>query len=252
MARSRTRSERAQWTIFWPLASIVLPLLRILMKQKITGVENLPRSGPFILVPNHFSEIDPIVIAAAVWKSGRIPRFLAKASLFKIPIVGAILRAAGQIPVERGGASRTSDPVATADDLVREGKGIVIYPEGTLTRDPKLWPMRGKTGAARLALANSEIPVIPVVHWGTQAVMPRYGKKISLFPPKRVEIRFGEPIDLSAYRSQPVSSTTLAAATDDIMVQITQLLAEVRGEEPPATRWDPSAHNQKETGRFDS
>ncbi|MGO2659548.1 lysophospholipid acyltransferase family protein [Mycetocola reblochoni] len=251
MSRPRERSERAQWTIFWPLSFIVLPLLRVLMKQRITGAENLPRTGPFILVPNHYSEIDPIVIAAAVWKSGRIPRFMAKASLFRIPVVGAVLRAAGQIPVERGGASRGHDPVAMATELVRAGTGVIVYPEGTLTRDPELWPMRGKTGAARLALAH-ELPVIPVVHWGTQKVMPRYGKKISLFPPKRVDIRFGEPIDLTPFRAEPVNSAILAGATDEIMARITALLAEVRGEQAPTERWNPSEHDQRETGRFDS
>ncbi|UCR90422.1 1-acyl-sn-glycerol-3-phosphate acyltransferase [Mycetocola spongiae] len=210
----------------------------------------LPRSGPFILAPNHYSEIDPIVVALAVWRMGRAPRFLAKAGLFKNPVLGFILRNAGQIPVERMGSSRGNDPVQAASKLVEEGQGVIIYPEGTLTREPNLWPMRGKTGVARIALTHN-IPVYPMAHWGVQEVMPRYGKKISLFPRKRVDIIIGDPVDLSAYAGKDHDARAITEATDVVMAGITELLEVLRDEKAPAERWDPSKHNQSETGKFE-
>ena len=85
---------------------------------------------------------------------------------------------------------------------------VVVYPEGSLTREPDLWPMRGKTGAVRIALER-DIPIIPAAHWGTQALLARYGKKLSLFPRKTIDVAIGEPLDLSAYRGKPLDQATL-------------------------------------------
>lgn len=221
------------------------------MRIRIRDAHKLPREGAFILSPNHFSEIDPIVIGIAVWKIGRIPRFMAKASLFRIPVVGWLLRAAGQIPVEREGSTRGNSPIDAAGELVKTGRGVIVYPEGTLTRDPGLWPMRGKTGAVRMALTHG-LPIIPVAHWGTQKVMPRYAKKISFFPPKPIDVIIGDPIDLSAYADRPLDSSTLNEVTTVVMNEITALVEELRQEKAPTQRWDPAQHNQKETGRFES
>jgi len=111
--------------------------------------------------------------------------------------------------------------------------------------------MRGKTGAARMALEH-DLPVIPVAHWGTQQVMARYSKKISLIPRKTITIKFGDPVDLSAYRGRPLDSTVAAEATNAIMQAITVLLEDLRGEKAPPERWNPAAHDQSETGRFES
>ena len=218
------------------------------MRVKITDGEKLPRSGPFILAPNHFSEIDPIVIGVAVWKLGRAPRFMAKAGLFKVPVVGYLLTKSGQVPVERQGG-RGQDPVAAGGQLVEKGQGVVVYPEGSLTRDPDLWPMRGKTGAVRIALTHG-IPITPVAHWGTDKVMARYSRKISFFPPKNIRVKFGDPVDLSQFADRPLNTATLTEATAVVMAAITELLADLRGETPPNEPWDPSKHNQKDTGRF--
>jgi len=235
--------------MFWLLAGILVPLSRILAKITIVDGHKLPREGAFILSPNHFSEIDPVIMGVAVWKMGRAPRFMAKASLFRNGLLGWILRKADQIPVEREGSTRGPGPLEAAAALVESGKGVVVYPEGSLTRDPDLWPMRGKTGAVRMALTHG-LPVIPAAHWGTQDVMPRYSKKISLFPPKSITVKVGDPVDLSAFAGRPLDATTLSEATDVVMDAITALLADLRGEEAPKERWDPSKHNQKETGRF--
>jgi 1-acyl-sn-glycerol-3-phosphate acyltransferase len=221
----------------------------VMARIKLRNVQNVPTTGAFVLAPNHYSEIDPVVMGVALWKAGRAPRFLAKASVFKVPVIGTLLRASGQIPVERQGSTRTSDPLAAARRITEQGLAVVIYPEGSLTRDPNLWPMRGKTGAVRTALEHG-IPIIPAAHWGTQLVMPRYAKKISIFPRRTIEISFGEPVDLSAFRDQPLNAATLAGATEAVMDAITAVLEELRGEKAPAERWDPTKNNQSETGRF--
>lgn len=239
--------------MFWPLAAVVRPGVAVLARIEIAGGENLPIEGPYILAPNHYSEIDPLIIAVATWKMGRAPRFMAKESLFRVPVLGWALRATGMIPVARASTSGTArQTLHAAEALATEGRGVIVYPEGTLTRDPDMWPMRGKTGAVRLAL-EGDIPVIPLAHWGVQQIMPRYGKKVSLWPPRKtVRVLVGEPVDLSAFRTADGRPAALSAATTVVMDRIADLLGTLRGEQPPSPRWDPVAHQQKETGRFES
>jgi len=243
----RPRQEKLRPSLWWVLGALVVPFVRGTATLRIRDREKLPATGPFILTPNHNSNIDPLVMAVAVWRLGRAPRFLAKASLFRIPVVGALLRGVGQVPVERGG--RAAIPLAAAKRIVDEGHCVIVYPEGSLTRDPDLWPMRGKTGAARLAL-DLGIPVVPAAHWGTQGLMPRYTNRLRLVPRARIEVRFGDPVDLSAYTGRASDPAALAAATTEIMTAITRLLEQMRGVTAPAERWDPAKHGQTETGRF--
>lgn len=187
-------------------------------------------------------------MGVAAWKLGRAPRFMAKASLFRVPVLRWLLNASGQIPVERSGGGSHS-ALRAAERLVDGGRMVIVYPEGSLTREPNLWPMRGKTGAIRLALEHG-IPVVPVAHWGTQALMPRYGKRIHAFPRKTIDINVGEPLDLSAFAGR-TDSAALHEATDLLMAEIARLLGELRGESAPSERWDPSKNKQSETGRFE-
>ena len=251
--RVRSSAEKRRPSVFWILAGLILPLWSLMVRYRFTPKSKLPQTGPFILAPNHYSEIDPIAVGAAVWHLGRLPRFMAKASLFKVPVFGSLLRASGQIPVDRVGTARpgadTGNPIGAAAEVIANDAGVIVYPEGTLTRDPELWPMRGKTGAIRLAL-ESGIPVIPVAHWGTQELMPRYAKRIHPFPRKTIHVSVGEPLDLSKYQGKHIDQRTVMAATTELMDAITALLAELRGEQAPAERWDPSKHQQSETGRF--
>jgi 1-acyl-sn-glycerol-3-phosphate acyltransferase len=242
------RSERTP--AFRALAGVVVPPLSAMADIRLHHAERVPQSGAFVLAPNHMSEIDPLVVGAALWKAGRAPRFLAKDSLFRVPGLGAIMRATGQVPVDRTGITRDADPMAAARALAAQERAIIIYPEGTLTRDPELWPMRGKTGAVRMAL-QAGVPIVPAAHWGAQHLMPRYGRGIRPFPRKRIDVLFGEPVDLDAYRGGPLDQATLLRATDEVMGAITALLVELRGEPAPAERWDPSKRGQSETGRFD-
>lgn len=216
---------------------------------RFTPTSSLPKTGPFILSPNHYSEIDPIAMGVAAWRLGRQPRFMAKASLFRVPFLGWLLRVSGQIPVERKGSTGAENPMGAASTLIETGRGVIVYPEGSLTRDPDLWPMRGKSGAVRLAL-ESGIPLYPAAHWGTQHLMPRYGKMIHPFPRKIIQVAVGSPLDLSEFAGQPVDQRVVTLATTKLMDAIAELLGELRGEVPPAQRWDPSLHEQAETGRF--
>jgi 1-acyl-sn-glycerol-3-phosphate acyltransferase len=244
----RPKAEKRRPSVWWPLAGPVAPLVRLLSRTRIRNAEKLPATGAYILTPNHMSNIDPVVVGEAVWRLGRAPRFLAKASLFTVPVVGRLLHALGQIPVERGGSARGAIPLSAAKRLIAEGQGVIVYPEGSLTRDPDLWPMRGKTGAARLALQLG-IPVIPVAHWGAQALMPVNTTKLRLRPRAHVQLILGDPIDLSDL-GRVADKAALATATDRIMAAITGLLEELRGETAPTERWDPAKHGQSEIGTF--
>jgi 1-acyl-sn-glycerol-3-phosphate acyltransferase len=199
-----------------------------------------------VLVVNHISHADPLTTAHFVYDHGRLPRYLAKSGLFGNKALGVFLRSAGQIPVKR----MSTDAVgayAAAVEAVREGECIVVYPEGTITRDPDLWPMRGKTGAARIALETG-CPVIPVAHWGVQDILAPYAAKPDLFPRKNVTYKAGDPVPLDDLRDRPVTAQLTHQATDRIMDAITALLEDVRGEKAPEQRWDPRTRGESETG----
>jgi 1-acyl-sn-glycerol-3-phosphate acyltransferase len=244
-----TGVHKSEKTAIWRLlAVLIIPVMGVLSKMTILDGDKVPKSGAFVLTPNHYSEIDPLVMGVAMWRVGRMPRFLAKASLFKIPVFGAIMRASNQVPVERAGTVRAADPLAAARQITEHGLAVIVYPEGSLTREPDLWPMRGKLGAVRMAL-DANIPIIPVAHWGAQLVLPRYGK-LSVFPRKKIVVKYGDPVDLSEFRSKPRTTQNLAAATELVMIAITALLEDLRGEKAPAERWDPASKHQSETGHF--
>lgn len=232
--------------LFAVLAGIVRPAMNVLIGRKWVGFDKLPDGC--IMVSNHMTEIDPFVVAHAIYSNGKYPRFLAKQSLLKLPVAGWCLRQTGQVPVDRGGAGAGAS-LEAARELLERGGVIGIYPEGTLTRDPDLWPMKGHTGAARLALKTG-VPVVPVVHWGDQEFFPRYGKMIKPFPRKRVTVKVGDPVDLSAFHGMPLTKKVLSEATDVIMDAITQEVQSLRGGTPPAQRWNPLAHGQSSTGRM--
>lgn len=245
-------SERSRPSLFWPLAVLVIPLVSLLAKIRVTDADKLPRTGAFVLAPNHYSEFDPLIVAIAVFRTGRLPRFMAKDSLFRVPVLGWVLRRTGMIPVARtSSATAAKQTLKQSRELVENDRGVIVYPEGTLTRDPQMWPMRGKSGAVRLALSG-DIPLIPVAHWGTQAIMARYQKGLSLWPlRKEVRVRFGDPVDLSDLRGRAGEPGVLTEATERLMAAITALLEQLRDEKAPEKRWNPSEHGQKETGRLD-
>jgi len=246
--RVRRGTERRRPTTFWPVAALVIPPITAVATIRVHHGEKVPRTGPFIVAPNHMTNVDPIAVGIAVWRQGRLPRFMAKASLWKAPVLGPLMDSMGHVPVERGGASRGAIPLRSAKRLIEEGQGLIVYPEGSLTRDPDLWPMRGKTGAARLALQLG-LPVIPVAHWGAQGLMPVNTTRFRIRSRPHIDVLFGDPVDLSDL-GRTADRASLAEATDRIMAAITGLLEELRGEQAPPVRWDPTKHGQTETGLF--
>src|SRR5215213_2673856 len=219
---------------------ILHTIMRPLTQRDWRYQDKVPQSGGVIFVVNHISNADPLALGQFLAFSGRWPRFLAKASLFGVPVLGRVLRACGQIPVQRQSA-KSADALRAAVAAVDQGRAVVIYPEGTITRDPDLWPMVGKTGAARLALRTG-CPVIPIGQWGAQELM--YGPQIhfpKLLPRKTLRMLVGDPVNLDDLRDQPVTAATLDAATDRIMDAITALVAELRQQRPPEVRYVPPA-----------
>ena len=240
------RPPRKQGPAFRFIVIVLVPLLRALMKRDWRGGKHIPASGGVVIAANHISHVDALAFGHFVYGSGRIPRFLAKSGVFKNKFVGGVLRAAKQIPVYRDSAD-AANALRDAIAAVEAGEAIAVYPEGTITRDPGLWPMAAKSGAARIALATG-CPVIPVAQWGAQEILAYHEKKPHLFPRKRMIMLAGPPVDLDDLRGGPQTAQTLKEATDRIMDAITALLAEVRGEQPPAERFVPAPANGNGTG----
>lgn len=229
----------------WFAATFLYPICRLLARRINRGTEHLPRTGGALLVMNHVSHLDPLYDAVFVHKLRRVPHFLAKDSLFRPFLVGRVMYGTGQIPVYRG-TTDAKDSLRDANQALAEGKVVVIYPEGTVTRDPGHWPMYARTGVARLALEN-DVPVLPAARYGTQEIVDVYAKKFHFVPRGRVTTVIGAPVDLSEFRpADGVASTkTLREVTDLLMVKVTELEAEIRGETPPTEVFRPPARSPK-------
>jgi 1-acyl-sn-glycerol-3-phosphate acyltransferase len=225
---------------FWRrlAVAVVKPVMTVWTRRAWTGMHHLPAEGGVIIVPNHISHADPLVSAHFIYDAGRWPQYLGKASVFKVPVIGRVLHKARQIPVERGSV----DAVKSLDRLVeaiKDGCAVVIYPEGTTTKEPDLWPMRGKTGAARLALATGA-PVIPVAMWGPQRLFDPRTKKFDVRPRIPVTVHAGPPVDLSRWLDAPPTKATLDEMTEAIMLRLRDMVAEIRGGTPPPL-WSPAS-----------
>ena len=245
MTKPRRMRERRSWA--WVVAiSIVKPVLLAVTKHQWVDGEKLPADGGVVLAANHVSHVDPLTFAHLVHDHGRLPRYLAKAGLFDVFFVGTILRATGQIPVYRMSAD-ASRAFSAAVDAVGRGQLVVVYPEGTLTRQPELWPMTGKTGAAHIALAAG-VDVVPVAQWGAQDILWPYDKRPHLFPRRTVHAKVGDPVDLDDLREQEITPAILHEATGRIMDAITVLLEDIRGESAPPERFDPRKAGVRLTG----
>lgn len=227
--------------------AIVRPLLMVFTRREWSGAENLPVEGGYVVCPNHYSYLEPLVFGHFLVDHGHAPRYLGKIEVFRAPVVGPVVRHADQIPVYRE-SERASDAYRAAVAAVRAGKGVAIYPEGTLTRDPDLWPMRGKTGAARVAL-ETRCPVVPVATWGAQEILAPYGKRLRLLPRKTMKVRAGPPVPLDDLHGRPLTAEVLTEATTRIMAAITAELELLRGEQAPTDRFDPRAHGVTSIGK---
>lgn len=238
----RRLQEKRGWA-FNIAVPIIKPFLLATTRRQWIDGENLPASGGFIIALNHISHLDPLTAAHLVYDHGRKPRYLAKSGLFDNKALGFFLRGAGQIPVKRD----TRDAVgayAAAVEAIRDGQCVVIYPEATITRDPEMWPMKGKSGAARIALETG-CPVIPVGQWGAQEILAPYTKRPHLVPRHEIVMRVGPPVDLDDLRAQPRTAEVVNRATERIMTAITHQLELVRGDKAPAERYDMAVRGDR-------
>jgi len=235
MSKFPAQSPRGFWYRF--ISAVLRPLLLAATARDWRGGQYLRIDRGIVVAMNHLSWYDPLVAAHFVNDNGRPVRFLAKAEIFKVPVLGAILKSAGQIPVQRGNSDAAAGSLRAAFAAIEDKQCVVIYPEGTLTRDAQLWPMTAKTGAARIALTTGA-PVIPAAQWGPQEVLAPYSKRPKFFPRKTMHVWAGPEVDLDDLRALPVSAATLREATERIMRDITKILATQRDEAPPAVPLD--------------
>jgi 1-acyl-sn-glycerol-3-phosphate acyltransferase len=198
---------------------LVGPLLKLVFRPQTEGVEHVPAEGPAILASNHLSYADWLFMPLTLT---RRVTFVAKAEYFTTPGLKGwfqkkFFSGAGQVPIDRSGASAAEGALAAAERILGEGGLFGIYPEGTRSHDGRLY--RGKTGVARLAL-ETKVPVIPVAVVGTDVVAPP-GKKFGAFT--RPVVRFGPPLDFSRYEGLENDRYILRSITDEIMYEIMRL-----------------------------
>lgn len=231
----RPRPARSNRT-YRAIAHIARPALRAMTRTSWSGAEHLPTDRGFIVAANHVTNFDPLTTGHFLWDHGFAPRIMAKHSLFGVPVLGRLLHSIEAIPVHRGTAAGARSLDAAGEALER-GECVLVFPEGTLTRDPDLWPMLGKTGSARLAL-DTGAPLVPVAQWGAHRILAPRGGVLKPVPRKPVAVAAGPPVDLDDLRKVPGAAQ---AATARLMAQITDQLAHIRGEQPPDGVWDPRA-----------
>ncbi len=202
------------------LKTIVLgPILRALFRPWVRGIENVPDSGPAILVSNHLSFSDSFFLPLVV---PRRITFLAKADYFtgrgiKGRLTAGFFRGVGQVPVDRSGGEASEAALRAGLKVLSGGNLLGIYPEGTRSPDGRLY--RGKTGVARMAL-EGKVPVLPVVMVGTDKVQP-IGRKVPSI--KRVGVIVGAPLDFSRYEGMESDRLVLRSITDEIMYELMRL-----------------------------
>jgi 1-acyl-sn-glycerol-3-phosphate acyltransferase len=234
--QQRDRRHSAAWrtgtTVFFP------PLIKAMMKRDWHGYQHFPRQGGMLVAGNHLSYADWAAMALFVHEARRYPAFMIKSSAFDVTGIGALLRGCGQLPVRRGEAD-AANVLKVAEQALADGECVVIYPEGTATRDPEQWPMVARTGVARLALAT-HVPVVPVATWGAQDILPYGTTKPHLWPRHTVHMLAGPPVDLTEFEGKPFTRDVLRGATNKIMADVATLLAELRGGQPPAEPYHPA------------
>ncbi|THV39794.1 lysophospholipid acyltransferase family protein [Glycomyces buryatensis] len=240
----RKGGDRLPW--FTHLAgNLVKGGLLPLTKREWSGMENVPLDGPVIMVWNHYSDFDPLPVAHFAYNTGRHPRFLLKHSLVKIPVLGPMIRATEQIPVYRGSAD-AAESLREAIAILKRGGSVVLSPEGTVTKEPDRWPMRGKTGVARLVMETGA-PVVPIVQWGSLEIHDRKrDPKFRLGMRKKVTVAALPAVDLSEWDGAEITRENLTAITDRIMEALSGGLAEMRGEAAPPL-FDPRQNRKQQS-----
>jgi 1-acyl-sn-glycerol-3-phosphate acyltransferase len=207
-----------------------LPPFKLWFNWSFEGLERIPREGPVLVAANHISYLDPVAHAYFLFERGRRARFLAKSELFDVPVFGSLMRSARQIPVDRASGDR--DALAHALDALARGEAVVVYPEGTVTREPSFLPMRGKTGIVRLSL-SSGVPITPVAVWGAQHVWQKSGPGSLAFG-RPIWVASGAEIRLDAGPSD-ADAVRLRELTDLVMDRLRSVVVDMRSRYP--ARW---------------
>src|SRR5262245_43405984 len=233
------------WTgaaVYAVAAGLVGAVITVFARLQVAGargraevVRQLP-DGPVIVISNHTSYADGLLLALVCRRLGRSARLLATAGVFKAPIIGTVARKIGFIPVNRG-AANAADALGPASEALAAGELVAIFPEGRLTRDPERWPEKAKTGAVRLALQTGA-PIVPVALGGSHRVAGRRKfvssllRNVILRP--KVETAVGEPIDVRALLQGPETPDEIRRLTDVVWSKLIDLIEQLRGEIAPA------------------
>ena len=226
---------------YWLIKAIVKPTMLALYRIKVEGLENVPKKGAAIIAANHLSFLDSFFIPLVIKR--RKMTYLAKADYFKTWKTSWFFKSVGQISCEREGGSKSQQSLEIALDVLKDGKLLGIYPEGTRSPDGYLY--RGRTGVARLALASGA-PVIPCGLIGTEKVMPKDAKLPKLWGRVPVTIRFGRPLDFSRFAGQETDRFALRSVTDEIVYEIMQLSGqEYRDQYASKTATEPLPESQR-------
>jgi 1-acyl-sn-glycerol-3-phosphate acyltransferase len=205
---------------YWVLKVLLTPIFFVLWRVKVEGRHNVPKKGPAVLAANHQSFSDSFFLPLVV---RRKVTYLAKAEYFDSWRTSWFFKAAGQIPIRRGGGDASERALITAREVLRSGKLLGLYPEGTRTLDE--YVHKGRTGVSRLS-RECGVPVIPVGIIGTVDVQPVNSKWMHPF--RRVTVRFGapmlmEPIGDPSDPLAPHDHTVCRSFTDDLMREIARL-----------------------------
>ena len=202
--------------------ALLLPFLKLFFRWQLMGTHNIPREGPVIVACNHISYFDPLCHAYMIDRSGRKCRFFAKSELWKNPFLRFVLTHAHQIPVERG--SGETGPVEKAIEWLRRDELVVIYPEATITTNPDLTPMQGKTGVGRVALATGA-PVVPIAVWGSHWVRPKKRKPVQRWR-RLIVLKAGEPMRFDDLRGRDEAEAA-REVTDRVVGELDRMVREL-------------------------
>lgn len=254
MLKSRpNRNEYSQMSLFFRFVVNVIRLfIKFRVKRVVENIDKIPSEGPCIVIANHFNEFDAVLATEFVTQAHRAPRIFAKSSLWKIPIVKQAFNSGNLIPVNRG-TKEAAKSLEVANEGLKNGDLIFIFPEGTISKDPQSWPMTCKTGAARLAIM-SNAKVIPILQDGAQFLSKTCDKNVSWYQKHKkgnkvlIHLKAFDPIDFTDLFTK--SSDNLDEISDDLVKKVnqriestlTKIVEENRGVKAPK-RWNPTLNN---------
>ena len=209
--------------VFAFVIAVLKPFLWVTFRWQMVGLRNVPRRGPVIIAANHISYFDPLPHGYFLVRAGRRPRFLGKSELWRNPFLKFILNGCRQIKVQRGSGER--GPVDAAIEALNKGECVFVYPEGTVTTNPDLTPMRGKSGLARIAMATGA-PVVPLVVWGSHWVRPK-GRKALHKLRRLIIVRAGAPMSFAEHAGRDDDQHAIVEITERVMGELDRLVREV-------------------------